>query len=202
MIPKVNASMLEHRSPFDSLRESRGGHLADEPGLRATPAEAGFLLLQSTPESRLQDALTSEIGLGLPAPQEASVRGDYALLWLTPSEWLLELPAKEADSVQIALTHRLAASLATVTDMSDAFACCEVSGARAAEALMSGCSLNLHAHAFPSGRVARTALADIPIIIRKVAQPHDFRCLVDRGFAGHFRDWLADAARNQRAAAR
>lgn len=194
--------MLEHRNPFDSLRESRGVYIADQPDLRATHSEAGFLLLQSTSESSLRDALTGAIGLDLPAPQQASVRGDYALLWLTPAEWLLELPAKETDPMQVALTRRLTTSLATVTDMSDAFACCEVSGARAAEALMSGCSLELHAHAFPSGRVARTALADIPIIIRKVAQPPGFRCLVDRGFAGHFRDWLADAARNQRAAAR
>jgi sarcosine oxidase subunit gamma len=202
MIPKVSASMLEHRTPFDSLREGRGVYLADHPGLRATISEAGLLLLQSTPESSLQDALTSEIGLVLPAPRQASVRGDYALLWLTPAEWLLELPASETNPLQIALTRRLARSLTTVTDMSDAFACCEVSGTRAAEALMTGCSLDLHTHAFPSGRVARTALADIPIIIRNAGQPRGFRCLVDRGFAGHFRDWLADAARNQSAAAR
>ena len=194
--------MLEHRNPFDSLREGRGVYLADHPGLRATTSEAGFLLLQSTAESGLQDALSSEIGLVLPAPQQASVRDDYALLWLTPAEWLLELPAKETDSLQIALTRRLAGSLTTVTDMSDAFACCDVSGTRAAEALMTGCSLDLHAHAFPSGRVARTALADIPVIIRNAGEPHGFRCLIDRGFAGHFRDWLADVARNQRVAAR
>ena len=194
--------MLEYRNPFDSLRERPGSHLADEPGLRATLAEAGFLLLQSTAESSMEDALTSEIGLALPAPLETSVRGNYTLLWLTPAEWLLELPTEETDSLQIALSRRLATSLATVTDMSDAFACCEVSGARAAEALMSGCSLDLHTHSFPSGRVARTALADIPIIIRKIGEPNHFRCLVDRGFAGHLRDWLADVARNQRAAAR
>ena len=194
--------MLEHRNPFDSLRQGRSVYLADHPGLRATIAEAGFLLLQSTAESSLQDALSGEIGLVLPAPQQASVRDDYALLWLTPAEWLLELPVKETDSLQVALTRRLARALTTVTDMSDAFACCEVSGTRAAEALMTGCSLDLHTHAFPSGRVARTALADIPIIIRNAGERHGFRCLVDRAFAGHFLSWLADVARNQRATAR
>lgn len=189
--------MLEHRQPFDSLLEGHGTHLADEPGFRVTPSDPGFLLLQSVSESHLQEALQREIGLELPPPQAACVRDHYALLWLTPTEWLLELPPKETDSLHIALTRRLAASLAAVTDMSDAFACCEISGARAAGALMSGCSLDLHTHAFPAGRVARTALAEVPAIVWKTGEPHRFCCLVDRSFAAHLRDWLLDLSRGQ-----
>jgi heterotetrameric sarcosine oxidase gamma subunit len=200
MILKVSASMLEHQKPFDSLPESRGSCLVvDEPGLRVTLSGAGFLLLQSTSEATLQDALTSEIGLELPAPQQCCVRGNYTLLWLTPAEWLLELPAKETDSLQSALTRRLATSLTAMTDISDAFACCQVNGARATEMLMSGCSLDLRTRAFPAGRVARAALADIPAILWKTGEPHRFRCLVDRSFAGHLRNWLVDMTRNQRA---
>jgi sarcosine oxidase, subunit gamma len=194
MILKVSASMLEHQKPVDSLREARGSDFAGEPGLSG----AGFLLLQSASESNLQDALTSEIGLDLPAPQGACVRGDYTLLWLTPAEWLLEHPVNETHSLQSALTRRLATSLAVVTDVSDAFACFEVRGARGAETLMSGCSLDLRTHAFPVGRVARTVLADIPAVVWNPGrEPHCFRCLVDRSFAGHLRNWLMDVARGQ-----
>jgi sarcosine oxidase subunit gamma len=194
MIPKVNASMLEHQQPLDSLPEARGSDFADEPRLSG----AGFLLLQSVAESSLRHALVSEIGLDLPAPQGTCVRGDYTVLWLTPAEWLLEHPVNETESLQSALTRRLATSLAVVTDMSDAFACFELSGAHAAEALMSGCSLDLRTHAFPAGRVARTALADIPAVVwNPGGEPHRFRCLVDRSFAGHLRDWIMDVARDQ-----
>jgi heterotetrameric sarcosine oxidase gamma subunit len=92
-----------------------------------------------------------------------------------------ELPTRETESLQRALTQRLTTSLAVVTDISDAL----ISGACAAEVLMSGCSLDLHSHAFTVGRIARTSFADIPTIIRKTEEPYDFRCLIDRSFAGH-----------------
>jgi sarcosine oxidase subunit gamma len=195
MILKDSASMLDHHAPLEPHAQSRGDCLADGPGLRVDIVRAGFLLLQSPAQSSVHDALVSEIGLGLPAPREASLRDDFALLWLTPAEWLLELPTKQADALQVALTHRLATALAVVTDMTDAFLCCEVTGARAAETLMSGCSLDLRPDAFPAGRVARTGLADVPAIIWTPGTPDRFRCLVDRGFAGHVRDWLQDVGR-------
>lgn len=192
--------MLERREPFDSLQESRGSDLVGETGLRVTHPDPGLILLQSPSESTLRAALTSQTGLPLPPAQEACIRGAYALLWLTPAQWLLELPANEIGSLQNALTKALATSLAAVTDMSDAFACCEISGTRAAEALMSGCNLDLRTHAFPAGRVVRTALADIPAIIWNPGNPDRFRCLCDRSFAGHLRDWLADLTLDQRSA--
>lgn len=154
------------------------------------PAETGLLLLQSASQSALQDALTSEFALRLPAPGETCSSGDYALLWLTPAEWLLECPVKDTDALHSALTRRLARSLAVVTDMSDAFVCFDLSGARASDVLASGCSLDLRADMFPAGRVARTSLTGIPAIIRKTGEPHGFRCLIDRSFAHHIRDWL------------
>lgn len=188
--------MLEHQQPFDSLLEGGRNTFMEDAGVRMTwRSGSGYLLLQSRSESALQDALTSHTGLRLPAPQEVSVRGDWALLWLTPREWLLELPASEAASLRAALIPRLASSLAVVIDMSDAYVTCDVSGARAADVLMSGCTLDLRADAFPAGRSARTALADIPAIIwNPGGEPRNVRCIVDRSFAKHVRDWLVDAA--------
>lgn len=198
MILKASASMLDHQQSFHSPHGTCGSSLVDEYGLRVRLSGAGLLLLQSASESALEDMLKSEIALQLPAPGETCVRDDYALLWLTPAEWLLECPVNETDSLQSAFTRRLATSLAVVTDMSDAFACFEIRGARAVELVMSGCSLNLHTQAFPAGRVARTALAEVPIIIRKTGEPHSFRCLVDLSFASHIRDWLVETARGQK----
>jgi sarcosine oxidase subunit gamma len=195
MILKGSASMLEHQQPLDSPPQAHGSPPAGESGFRVQLAETGLLLLQSASESALQDALTSEIALRLRAPGKTCSSGDYALLWLTPAEWLLECPVKDTDALHSALTRRLARSLAVVADMSDAFACFDLSGARASDVLASGCSLDLRADMFPAGRVARTSLAGVPVIIRKTGEPHGFRCLVDRSFARHIRDWLQMIAR-------
>lgn len=188
--------MLEHQQPFDSLLAGGASTITEKPGIHVSwICGAGFLLLQSPSESALQDALERHIGLPLPAPQAASARGERALLWLTPTEWLLGAPASETDSLCAALTRELATCLAAVTDVSDAWVACEVSGTRAAEALMSGCTLNLRADAFPAGRSTPTALADIPAILwNPGGEPDRFRCIVDRSYARHWRDWLIAAA--------
>lgn len=182
--------MLEHQQPLDLPPEARDSHPAGECGFRVQLAEPGLLLLQSPSESALQDALTTEINLRVPGPGETCTRGRHVLLWITPAEWLLECPMKEIDSLHSVFTRRLARSLAVATDMSNAFACFDVSGARTNDVLMSGCSLDFRTDAFPAGRVARTSLAGIPAIIRKTGEPHGFRCLVDRSYARHVRDWL------------
>lgn len=195
--------MLEHQEPFDALGNERlGCYLADQPGLRMTISYAGFLLLQSRREAALQEALTEETGLQLPAPQEFCTRGNYALLWLTPAEWLLELPAVESLTLRNALARRLTSSLSVVNDLSDAFACCQVNGRRAAEVLMGGCSLDLRSEVFHPGRVARTVLADVPAILWKTGEPNRFRCLFDRSFAAHIRHWLTDVAQSDPRASR
>lgn len=192
--------MLEHQNPFD-VPSARGADLlAEEQDFRVSTSSTGFLLLQSSAETALREALTGEIGLDLPEAQHSCARGRYALLWLSPAEWLVELPAHESDSLHSAFVRRLAPSLAVVTDMSDAFACCEVSGARAAQALSSGCRLDLRTHAFPVGRTARTALAEVPAIIWHCRRPGHFRCMVERSFAAHVHAWLLDVAGGRRAA--
>ncbi len=158
--------MLEHQHTFDSLLQGGDTSSVAVPAIRMTwLSGSGFLLLQSPSESALQDAVMSHMGLPLAAPQTASTRGEYALLWLAPTEWLLGSPASETESLRAALTRRLTTRLAAVTDMSDALAVCEVSGTRSADILMSGCTLDLRADAFPAGRSARTGLADISAIV-------------------------------------
>jgi sarcosine oxidase, subunit gamma len=185
--------VLEHHTPFDAVREGlRHGDIAIERAdLRVAPIrDRGLLLLQTASMPALQEALRQALDLILPPAQNACVLGDYALLSLTPAEWLLELPADQTESAQTDLSQRVGSSLAVVTDLSDAFASFEVSGARAPEILMTGCSLDLTPRAFPCGRVARTALADVPAILWNPGNPDRVRCLIDRGFTEHFLIWL------------
>jgi sarcosine oxidase subunit gamma len=188
--------MLEHHTPFDSLREDLGQHgLAIElVGLHVSPVRnRGLILLQTASVAALQDALDQALDLTLPPTQNATVRGDHALLWLTPMEWLLELQVANTCAVATDLSRRLPSSVAVVTDISDALVSFELRGARAPEILMTGCSLDLRPHAFPAGRVARTALADVPAILWNPGKPDRLRCFIDRGFTQHFLIWLEGA---------
>ncbi len=188
--------MLEHRSPFDfGEKESvHAGQALERSGQLLTPVSGrGLLLLQSASAPALEAALGDLLTLRLPAPQTSGMLGDYALLWLSPAEWLLELPQEKTDSIRNALAGRLEFSLAAVTDFTDALISFDLSGARAEEILMSGCSLDLSPRAFPRGQVARTVLADVPVILWKTRDPSSFRCLSDRGFCAHLLTWLAGA---------
>jgi sarcosine oxidase subunit gamma len=188
--------MLEHQQPFDSLLQGDGTDFASTPGIRmAWLSGWEFLLLQSRSEAALQDALMSQMGLRLPTPRTTSSRDDCALLWLTPTEWLLASRTGEIEALRAALAPLLASCLAVATDMSDALAVCEVSGARCAEVLMSGCTLDLRADAFGAGRSARTGLADIPAVLWNPGEESQrIRCIVDRSHAAHLHEWLTDAA--------
>jgi sarcosine oxidase subunit gamma len=191
--------MLEHRAALDQLARDGDAGAIDAPGLRvAAVTDRGLLLVQGDPDHRvLHEAVAEGIGLALPGPLAASLGNGYALLWMTPKEWLLELPAAQAHGVQAALAARLgpalAAATAAVTDVSDAFAAFDVSGDRAADVLMTACSLDLTPGAFAAGRAARTLVADVPAVIFRPAPAPGLRCLVDRSFAAHLRRWLAQA---------
>jgi heterotetrameric sarcosine oxidase gamma subunit len=189
--------MLEHRTPLVQVSRAQELSTIDVPGLRVAAVESrGYLLLQGNPEDPLlQKALREQIGVEAPGPQLASMGSEYSLLWTAPGQWLLESPVGRVSTVQAALAARLGAALAAVTDLSDAFGCLEVSGEAAADVLMTGCSLDLQPRAFTAGRVARTAVAAVPVILWRPGDPHRFRCLVDRSLAEHFWSWLVQAPR-------
>ena len=176
--------MLEHRTPLAQLSRANELSAIDATGMRvAAVGNRGFVLVQGDPEDPLlHRAMREQIGVAVPGPQCASIGGEYVLLWMAPGQWLLESPAARAASVQVALVARLGAAFAVVSDVSDAFACFDVSGDVALDVLMTGCSLDLRPDAFSDGRVARSAFAGVPVII----------CLVDRGFAEHVWSWLAN----------
>ena len=186
--------MLEHRAPLAQLSRADELSAIDAPGLRVVAVEnRGFVLVQGDPEDPLlQRAMREQIGVVVPGPRCASIGGEYALLWMAPGQWLLEAPAARAATAQAALVARLGSAFA-VSDISDAFACFDVSGDVAADVLMTGCSLDLRPDAFFDGRVARSVFAGVPVIIWKTDNSRRFRCLVDRGFAEHTWSWLANA---------
>jgi sarcosine oxidase, subunit gamma len=180
--------MLEHSWKID------GSHFRAHPVI-----ERGLLLIQGrTEDPVLSGVLHRQLGIEPPAPLTVNVRDSAAILSLGPREWLLELPASAASFACTSLTigfaragdRGAASALYAVTDMSDAFAGFDLSGPRAVDVLMSGCSIDPMPHALPVGSVVRTVLADVPVILWNASC---FRCWVDRSFAAHLWSWIAES---------
>ena len=185
----ASVSMLEHQPPLKTRSRAADSSSIDSLSLSVVAVEnRGLLLLQGSPET-----IRERTALAVPDPQKISFSGECALLWLAPREYLIELPAAQTSTMQEALCCRLDAVLASVTDVSDAFASFDVGGECAVDVLATGCSLDLSSHAFAAGQVARTILAGVPAIIWRHATSHPFRCVVDRSFAEHFWSWFARA---------
>lgn len=85
-------------------------------------------------------------------------------------------------------------------DTTDAFEVIAIDGAEARTLLAKGCSLDFHARTFPAGQCAGTVLAQIDVLIHKRAEDA-YRIYCDRSWAGHVREWLADAHGAMRATA-
>lgn len=189
--------MLEHRAPLESAQAHAGSSelVIGHADLHVAPVpNRGLLLVQSASAAALLEPFNQVFGLTLPAAQRATMHEQYTVLWLAPSEWLLEIPADQIKAIEAALGSRFSYASVVVTDLSDAFVSLEFGGASATQILMTGCSLDLEPDSFGPGQLARTTLADVPAILWRPGIADRIRCLVDRGYADHFLTWLRSAS--------
>ena len=162
------------------------------PLLRQLPAASRFVL-RGVPQ-----ALVAAVSaLGLP-PSDSScraVRNDVrAALWLGPDERLLLGPADTAQEMSDLLQRALAGMAHSLVETSHAQAAFEVSGARAARALNTGCPLDLDVASFPVDMCTRTVFAKAQIVLWRTG-PETFRVEAARSFAPYVTKVLALAAR-------
>ncbi|HEY7083891.1 MAG TPA: sarcosine oxidase subunit gamma family protein [Hyphomicrobiaceae bacterium] len=130
-------------------------------------------------------------GLNLPINRCQSVHGKGTLR-LGPDEWLLCGPPVEGD----AIAGEIEASLRDVThalvDVSHAYVALSVSGPGAAEAINSGCPLDLSSVAFPQGAATRTLVGTVEIILSRWQDRAGFEVACGRSFAAYVREFLEE----------
>lgn len=158
---------------------------------------------QLRPASRLvlrggpQVLVAAADALGLPrneSPCRAVRNGDRAALWLGPDERLLLGPADAGREMDGLLQRALAGMPHSLVEISHAQSAFELSGARAAIALNTGCPLDLDPAAFPVDMCTRTVFAKAQIVLWRQA-PETFRLETARSFAPYVTKILALAAR-------
>ena len=104
------------------------------------------------------------------------------------AEALHEAPAL-LDAVRTACGKRACA----ITELSDAYVTLTLEGPRAAAVLARGCGVDFAPEAFGPDACARTRLAQLPVVVRRVTAER-FECVVDRSAAQYLFDWMQDAA--------
>ena len=166
--------------------------VATTPLLRQLPAASRFAL-RGGPQ-----VLVAAVGaLGLPysdSPCRAVRNDGRAALWLGPDERLLIGPADAAGEMDGLLQRALAGMPHSLVDISHGLTGFELSGARAAAALNTGCPLDLDTVSFPVDMCTRTVFAKAQIVLWRTG-PETFRVATARSFAPYVTKVLALAAR-------
>ena len=168
--------------------------VASSPILRQLPP-ASRLVLRGGP----QVLAAAADALGLPRSDAVcrAVRSHgRAALWLGPDERLLLGPADAAAEMTGLLQSALASMPHSLVEISHAQAAFELSGARAATALNTGCPLDLDPASFPVDMCTRTVFAKAQIVLWRTG-PETFRVETARSFAPYVTKILALAAREQ-----
>ncbi len=128
----------------------------------------------------------------LPSAMNTWMGGDPVFLRIAPDTWLIESALHDASDLVPAVRSGCGRRSFAVTDVSDACVTIAIEGAQAAALVARGCGLDLSPPAFGETACARTRLAQLPVVLRRVNSER-FDCLVDRAAAQWLYDWMQDA---------
>ena len=117
--------------------------------------------------AKVEKAVTTNVGLSVPAQTGAVIDGARGVCWMSPDELLILVAHEDASGAVTAMTAALAGEHALVIDVSDARACftLEGEGRLIRETLAKLTPAEMRANAFPVGTLRRTRLAQVPAAV-------------------------------------
>lgn len=168
-------------------------------GIDIAAVEDRAIVSLATPlggDDALAAALQSAYGIAPPPVGQTatSTNGDVTLLRLTQDQ-MFALFTTEPATDPVATVRTALADSAYLTDQSDSWAGLRLAGPAARTALERICPLDLAAASFPAGRVARTVMEYLAVII--VCEAADtYTLLSPRSSADGFLHMIETSARN------
>jgi len=171
---------------------SGGRVLSDALRLAVLPSRTVIQLRLAAPPPRTIAALKIA-GRPVPAAMNTWLGEDPVICRIAPDAWLLLSSLHEAADLIDAVRAACKRKPCAITDLSDACVTVALDGPLAAQVLARGCGINLAPAAFGLDACARTRLAQLPVMLRRLA-PERFECVVDRSAAQYLFDWMQDAA--------
>ena len=153
---------LTARAPLGGYAETFGGiALAEVTGLALVSAA-----VPNGGDDAFAAALAAGLGAARPATGDSTPGDRYGarLLGMQPDQLFILFEAPDPDRAAETVADALGPA-AYVTDQSDSWAMLCIAGAGVRAALERICMLDLDAAAFPEGRVARTVMKHLAVII-------------------------------------
>lgn len=134
-------------------------------------------------------ALAARRGVALPAMGRVAVTGERVALCVRPQRWLLLTPAIQPGAA--AADWRAACDgVGVAVDLSSGLVVFSLTDPSTCAAFARGCRLDLDSLAFPAGHAAATIVAQVSVILARVAD--GLLLLTPATTARHFREWLGE----------
>lgn len=130
----------------------------------------------------------------LPAAPNSVVGDDPWIFWKAPGDWLACSTRHTAAELTAQLSRGGDAAPLVTTDVSAAYTVLEIGGPELLEILSRDCTLDLEGGAIAPGGCAQTVIAQVPVLLHRLATGARWRLFVDRSLADYLRDWLIDSA--------
>ena len=116
---------------------------------------------------RLRQSALQTWGLVLPPVGKLTRSGTLTALGIGPDTWSIMAVAAEPDALFNTL-HVALHQTAAVVETGHGLVAMTLSGVRARHVLAKGCRLDLHPQVFQTGDVARTIVAQIPVLLWQI----------------------------------
>jgi heterotetrameric sarcosine oxidase gamma subunit len=180
--------MADRRSALAALPPTTAGNA------RVTLSEVrpgSILQIAAWPETltTVQGVIAVFLGAQVPKSGRGLAGADAAIATVAPGRYLI---AGYASDLVSRFEAALAASDGAVTDLSHGQAILRLEGEAAADVLARCVALDLDPAVFPAGRVARTAIHHIDVLIHRLTET-SFDLWVFRSFAESLAEWILDA---------
>lgn len=154
-------------------------------------ASLGFVVLRAGAGQKA--AIDSLLGVPLPmVPLSSTSNDELCLRWVSPTEWLVTLPAEQVAMLEARLRGDLGDGVAVV-DNSGGYACIHLAGPAAELVIRKSTSYDIHPRNFPAGKVVNTTFAQAQATLRRI-DDQAFELIFRRSFADYIWRWLRDAA--------
>jgi sarcosine oxidase, subunit gamma len=127
-----------------------------------------------------------------------TLSGERVAMRLGPDEWLLTAGQGETAAIARGVEATFRGLRHGLVDVGHRYIALCVAGARAADAINSGCPLDLSSAAFPPGSAARTLLAKAEVILSRNDERPAYAIECARSFGAYVAEFLRNAARQYR----
>lgn len=188
----LESKIAARRTPILPRRRAGTAVESSRVEVRPSPPAARWSL-----RLRPADAEAAERAAGLPLdlPINRFAReGERSILRLGPDEWLVLGPEDDDEALGAALAASLEGRFHALVDIGHRNTAFTLSGPGAAEAISSGCALDLAAAAFPAGAGTRTLLGKSEVVLMRLDDAPTYRIEVWRSYARYLDSFLREAA--------